>query len=122
MTLESTDALTRHAAASTACEVRVGIPEGVDSVKMNRISAWGVSWEKIYEILFPGREIPSPCEPGNQVNQQKNANERQTLKKFRLAQQLSQVLHHPLRKRSLSSTPTTGPHCPFLSKPTFARR
>ena len=27
------------------------------------ISTWGISWEGIYEILFPGASVPSPCKP-----------------------------------------------------------
>ena len=39
------------------------IVEGVDEEKMRLITeTWGVSWEGIYEILFPGAPIPSPCE------------------------------------------------------------
>lgn len=37
------------------------ILEGVDEEKMRLITeTWGVSWEGIYEILFPGAPIPSP--------------------------------------------------------------
>ena len=37
--------------------------EGVDEEKMRLITeTWGISWEEIYEILFPGAPVPSPCE------------------------------------------------------------
>ena len=37
--------------------------EGVDEEKMRLITeTWGISWEGIYEILFPGAPIPSPRE------------------------------------------------------------
>ena len=39
------------------------IIEGVDEEKMRLITeTWGVSWEGIYEVLFPGAPVPSPCE------------------------------------------------------------
>ena len=52
-----------HANAEERCEQREPQAlEGVDQDKMRLITdTWGVSWEGIYEILFPGAPIPSPC-------------------------------------------------------------
>lgn len=52
-----------HANAEERCERREPqVSEGVDQDKMRLITEkWGVSWEGIYEILFPGAPIPSPC-------------------------------------------------------------
>ncbi|KAG8533891.1 uncharacterized protein KY384_001632 [Bacidia gigantensis] len=55
----SSDELTTHASAAEACQVQIPQPEGVDAVKMNQIGSWGVSWEKIFEIIFPGCPIPN---------------------------------------------------------------
>ena len=55
--------MTSHANAEDRCER--GDPqalEGVDNDKMRMIAdTWGITWEGIYEILFPGAPIPSPC-------------------------------------------------------------
>lgn len=52
-----------HANTEERCEQREhGAPDGVDQDKMRLITeSWGVSWEGIYEILFPGAPVPSPC-------------------------------------------------------------
>ena len=52
-----------HANSEIRCERREPqAQEGADQEKMRLITeTWGVSWEKIYEILFPGAPIPSPC-------------------------------------------------------------
>lgn len=50
-----------HANQNVRCEEREPLREGIDPRKMRLISSsWGVSWDKIYEILFPGAPIPSP--------------------------------------------------------------
>ncbi|KAL9134542.1 MAG: hypothetical protein Q9175_004270 [Cornicularia normoerica] len=51
-----------HANAEERCERREPqVAEGVDQDKMRLITeTWGVSWEGIYEILFPGAPIPTP--------------------------------------------------------------
>ena len=53
-----------HANLEERCEQQEPkIVEGIDKDKMRLITeTWGVSWEGIYEILFPGAPIPSPCE------------------------------------------------------------
>ena len=52
-----------HANTQERCEQKEPqILEGVDHDRMRRISdTWGVSWEGIYEILFPGAPVPIPC-------------------------------------------------------------
>ena len=52
-----------HTNAEERCERREPqVPEGVDQDKLRLITEkWGVSWEGIYEILFPGAPVPSPC-------------------------------------------------------------
>ena len=51
-----------HANMEPICERREIQPEGVDQEKLDHIfSIRGITWEKIYEILFPGAPIPSPC-------------------------------------------------------------
>lgn len=53
-----------HANVEPRCDRRIGQPEGVDQEKLDHIfSTRGPTWEKIYEILFPGALIPSPCKP-----------------------------------------------------------
>ena len=53
-----------HANVEPRCDRRIGQPEGVDQEKLDHIfSTRGPTWEKIYEILFPGAPIPSPCKP-----------------------------------------------------------
>lgn len=53
-----------HASVEPRCDRRIGQPEGVDQEKLDHIfSTRGPTWEKIYEILFPGARIPSPCKP-----------------------------------------------------------
>ncbi|KAG8533971.1 uncharacterized protein KY384_001714 [Bacidia gigantensis] len=42
------------------CEWQLPEPEGIDQEKMNLISRYGTSWEKMYEILFPGAPVPGP--------------------------------------------------------------
>ena len=53
-----------HANAEERCEQREPqIIDGVDEDKMRLMTdTWGASWEDIYEILFPGAPVPSPCE------------------------------------------------------------
>ena len=53
-----------HANAEERCEQREPRAiEGVDQDKMRMITeTWGISWEGIYEILFPGAPVPNPCE------------------------------------------------------------
>lgn len=51
-----------HYNATTRCESREPQPEGIDRDKFDLISSSrGASWENIFEILFPGARIPSPC-------------------------------------------------------------
>ena len=60
--MASSDELTRHANSDIRCERREPQPEGIGEAKLELISRRGVSWEYIYEVLFPGAPIPSPCE------------------------------------------------------------
>ena len=54
--------MTAHANMDVRCERREPQPEGVDQEKLDHIfSIRGITWIKIYEILFPGAEPPSPC-------------------------------------------------------------
>ena len=56
--------MSEHANVEPRCDRRIGQPEGVDQEKLDHIlSTRGPTWEKIYEILFPGAPIPSPCKP-----------------------------------------------------------
>ena len=56
--------MVEHANLEPRCDRRIGQPEGVDPEKLDHIfSTRGPTWEKIYEILFPGAPIPSPCKP-----------------------------------------------------------
>lgn len=57
-----------HANAEKRCERKEPQAlEGVDQDKMRLITeTWGVSWEQIYDILFPGAPIPSPCKCTNE--------------------------------------------------------
>ena len=61
--MDSEIEMTLHANAQDRCEQ--GDPqtlEGVDNDKMRMITdTRGITWEGIYEILFPGAPIPSPC-------------------------------------------------------------
>lgn len=51
-----------HANMEVACERQEAQPEGISQEKSDLIfSVRGITWEKIYEILFPGAPIPSPC-------------------------------------------------------------
>ena len=51
-----------HANNEIRCERREPQPEGADQEKLELIfSIRGITWEKIYEVLFPGAPIPSPC-------------------------------------------------------------
>lgn len=61
--MKSQAEMTLHANAEERCERKEPqIQEGVDQEKMRMITeTWGVSWEGIYEILFPGAPIPSAC-------------------------------------------------------------
>ena len=45
------------------CEIVPGYVEGIDQEKMDLIhhDSFGDSWKKIYSIIFPGAEAPSPC-------------------------------------------------------------
>ena len=55
-------ALTNHVNDQIRCETHDPQPEGINRDKMKLItSKRGASWENIYEILFPGAPIPSPC-------------------------------------------------------------
>ncbi len=55
-------ALTAHANEDIRCEKQEPPPEDINQAKMDLIdSSWGASWEDIYDILFPGAPIPSPC-------------------------------------------------------------
>lgn len=55
--------MTLHANTEERCEQKEPpTQEGVDHEKMRMITEnWGISWEGIYEILFPGAPIPSRC-------------------------------------------------------------
>lgn len=55
--------MTLHANVEERCERKEPqVQEGVDPDKMRMITeTWGISWEEIYEILFPGAPTPSPC-------------------------------------------------------------
>lgn len=61
--MESQAEMALHANAQQRCEQKdPQVQEGVDHDKMRMITdTRGVSWEGIYEILFPGAPIPSPC-------------------------------------------------------------
>lgn len=63
LVMKSQAEMTLHANAEERCERKEPqIQEGVDHEKMRMITeTWGVSWEGIYEILFPGAPIPSAC-------------------------------------------------------------
>ena len=52
-----------HANAEERCERgEIQIQEGVDQDKMRMITETrGISWDGIFEILFPGAPVPSPC-------------------------------------------------------------
>ena len=51
-----------HANMEIRCEGREAAPEGIDQEKFDHVfSIRGPTWEKIYEILFPGAPVPSPC-------------------------------------------------------------
>lgn len=56
--------MSAHANLEERCEQQEPqMIEGVDNDKIRLITdTWGVSWDGIYEILFPGAPIPSPCE------------------------------------------------------------
>ena len=62
LVVPNTQALTLHLNSDVICESRQPQPEGISKEKFDLISIRGISWEKIYEILFPGAFIPSPCE------------------------------------------------------------
>ena len=55
--------MTLHANAEERCERQEPqAQEGADSDKMRIITdTRGITWEGIYEILFPGAHVPSPC-------------------------------------------------------------
>ena len=60
--MSSAQQLTDHLNGEARCERQMPQPEGIDQTKMDLISSkYGVSWGGIYEILFPGAPIPSPC-------------------------------------------------------------
>ena len=61
--MKSQTELALHANAQERCEQKQPrVLEGIDDDKMRMITGtWGVSWEGIYEILFPGAPVPSPC-------------------------------------------------------------
>ena len=60
--MKSSSELHAHLNAETRCEQQFAQPEGIDQTKMDHIlSQWGATWEGIFEILFPGAQIPSPC-------------------------------------------------------------
>lgn len=61
--MDSQTEMALHANAEERCERRdPQMLDGVDQDKMRMITeTWGVSWEGIYEILFPGAPVPSPC-------------------------------------------------------------
>ena len=51
-----------HSNMDTRCERREPQPEGIDQQKLDLIyNIRGITWEKVYEILFPGAPVPSPC-------------------------------------------------------------
>ena len=52
-----------HANAEQRCErSELQVQEGVDQDKMRMITETrGISWDGIFEILFPGAPVPSPC-------------------------------------------------------------
>ena len=62
--MESQAEMAVHANSEERCEQRdPQAQEGIDQDKMRMITdTWGISWEGIYEILFPGEPVPSPCE------------------------------------------------------------
>ena len=60
---EEQQQLIDHLNADSRCEQRVAIPEGIDPTKMELIdSKWGATWKYIFEVLFPGADVPDPCE------------------------------------------------------------
>ena len=64
LVLESQAEMSLHLNAKERCKQQEPqIIEGLDEEKMRLITeTWGISWEGIYEILFPGAPVPSPCE------------------------------------------------------------
>lgn len=54
--------MTFHVNAEQRCEQREPEPEGITPVKMEMImNHRGASWEYIFDKLFPGAPMPSPC-------------------------------------------------------------
>lgn len=58
--------LEEHLSGEARCEARdcrpVDMnPDGMNRDKMSLIRKHGASWEYIYNVLFPGASIPSPC-------------------------------------------------------------
>ena len=61
--MPSVRALSVHSAEKERCLKRDRQQEGIDQYKMDLIeSHWGATWEKIYEIIFPGAPMPTPCQ------------------------------------------------------------
>lgn len=60
--MENEEEMGRHVNAELRCEPGSPRPEeGMSQDKMKLInSKWGVNWEGIFKILFPGAPVPSP--------------------------------------------------------------
>ena len=60
--MPSSQKLVDHLNERKRCLTEIPRPEGIDQSKMDRIlGKWGVTWEGIYEIIFPGAPVPIPC-------------------------------------------------------------
>lgn len=54
--------LEKHLNADIMCESREAQREGIDDDKWRLIGGtYGITWEGIYEIIWPGAPVPSPC-------------------------------------------------------------
>ena len=61
--MQNTEEMSRHVNADLRCEASpTQLEEGISQEKMLLInSKWGATWEEIFEVLFPGAPVPSPC-------------------------------------------------------------
>ena len=61
--MDTDEDLRAHLLEEMRCQERVFVADGIHPEKLKLIlKERGVSWEKIYETLFPGAPIPSACE------------------------------------------------------------
>ena len=54
-------ALSKHLGEDNRCPENEVQVEGVDNTKWQLISVYGITWEKIYEIIWPGVPAPESC-------------------------------------------------------------